>query len=71
MGYLGYQILWKKGNIFPYDWAFHPHIANALYKFDKAENPENIINAIENIPFEECERLVKYALNNHISGDGA
>jgi len=62
------EIQWRSiaRDIFPYDWTFHPKIANALYRFDRGENPENIINAIENIPYEEWESLVNYAVDNYI-----
>jgi len=52
-------------NIFPFDWAFHPQIAAGLYRLQKNEVPGKIIEAIEEVPFEEWMSLVQYAINNH------
>lgn len=53
--------------IFPWDWAFHPAIAAGLYRLQKKNKPQTVIDAIEEVPFEEWEVLVKYALENHPS----
>ncbi|MBE9073746.1 MAG: hypothetical protein ACK47N_06835 [Microcystis sp.] len=52
-------------HIFPLDWAFHPQIAAGLYRLQKNESPSNVLEAIENIPFDEWMSLVQYAINKH------
>jgi hypothetical protein len=54
-------------DILPWDWAFHPHLAVALYRLNKKEDPDDIIEAIETIPFEEWLGFVEYSLRNHTS----
>ena len=53
--------------IFPMDWAFHPQMATALYRLQKEEVPESVIEPIESIPFDEWLALVQYALQHHTS----
>jgi hypothetical protein len=53
--------------IFPMDWAFHPQIAAALYRLQKGDSPESIIEAMEGILFDEWLALVEYALQYHTS----
>jgi hypothetical protein len=54
-------------DIFPWDWAFHPDLAVALYRLNKKEHPDNVIEAIEAIPFDEWLGFVEYSLKNHTS----
>lgn len=51
--------------IYPMDWAFHPEMAAGLYRLDKGAPPDDIIESIDNISFEEWLALTKYALSNH------
>jgi hypothetical protein len=51
--------------IFSLDWAFHQKIAAGLYRLQKNEAPDTIIEAIEEIPFDEWLSLVQYAIQNH------
>ena len=51
--------------IFPIDWAFHPEMAAGLYRLQQGEPPQDIIDTIEQLPFDEWDELVKYALTHH------
>lgn len=51
--------------IFPWDWAFHPEMAAALSHINKGASSKCVIDAIEQIPFEEWDAFVTYALSNH------
>lgn len=57
--------------IFSLDWAFHPEIAAGLYRLQKNEAPDTIIETIEEIPFEEWLSLVQYAIQNHPTEAGS
>ena len=52
-------------SIFPLDWAFHSQIAAGLYRLRKHESPDDVIEAIEEMPFDEWLSLVQYAINYH------
>ena len=52
-------------DIFPLDWAFHPKMAAGLYRLHKNEAPDKIIEAIEEIPFDEWISLVQYVVQRH------
>ena len=52
-------------SIFAFDWAFHPQIAAGLCHLEKNKDPEKIIEAIEDIPFDEWVALVQYAIKKH------
>lgn len=51
--------------IFPMDWAFHPEMAAGLYRLQKGDPSEDVVESIEEIPFEEWEALVQFALVHH------
>ncbi len=53
--------------IFPLDWAFHPDIAKGLHLLNKGDEPGSIIDAIEEVPFEEWQAFTKYAVSNYPS----
>jgi hypothetical protein len=52
-------------DIFPMDWGFHPEIAAGIYRLQKGDPVESVLDVIENIPFDEWERLAQYALRYH------
>jgi hypothetical protein len=52
-------------DIYPMDWAFHPEMAAALYRLEKGALPDDVIEAIDDISFEEWLALTQYALSNH------
>lgn len=52
-------------SIFPFDWAYHPELADGLYRIQDGSEPQSIIDALENIPYEEWLSFVEYALEKH------
>lgn len=49
--------------IYPWDWAFHPHLASALAAIHDARPCAEVADALEQIPFEEWQRFVYHALS--------
>jgi len=48
--------------VFPEDWAFHEDMAQALKALRDKDTPSAFSEALEPIPFDEWERLARYAL---------
>lgn len=56
---------WRKiaQQAFPMDWAFHPDMAAGWHRLQQGEHPEAVIEALEEVPFEEWEAFVAYGLD--------
>jgi hypothetical protein len=52
--------------MFPLDWAFHSKMAAGLYRLQQGEQPQKVIDSLEELPYDEWEALVKYALTHHL-----
>lgn len=51
-------------NLYPYDWAFHPQMAEAFNAL-KEGSGYGFIDALENVPYEEWLAVVDYSLNTY------
>jgi hypothetical protein len=52
--------------IFPEDPTFHPQLAAALHGLEKGEEPHCIVEAMEEVPYEEWQTFVAYGLANRL-----
>jgi len=52
--------------IFPGDPTFHPELAAALYRLQRGEEADRIVDAIEQVPLEEWQSFVAYGLSNRL-----
>lgn len=52
--------------IFPGDPTFHPELAAALYRLQRGEEADRILDAIEQVPLEEWQSFVAYGLTNRL-----
>lgn len=48
---------------FPLDWAFHPDMAAGWHRLQLGEHPDAVIDALEEVPFDEWECFVAYGLD--------
>jgi hypothetical protein len=51
--------------LYPWDWAYHNDIALALRRTHEKVNVGVIIKALDDVPFEEWEAYVRYAMLHH------
>lgn len=59
------NLLNEARRIFPLDWAFHQHMAEALKSLRDGGDSASFAEALENVPYDEWERLARYALDRH------
>jgi hypothetical protein len=45
--------------VFPFDEVFHPQMGDGYYIFDSSENVWQTIEALEELPFEEWESMIR------------
>ncbi|WP_157758872.1 restriction endonuclease [Cystobacter fuscus] len=53
--------------IFPQDWAYHLHLGQALRSLEEGGSPDIISEALEEVPFEEWEAAVNFAIGQQLS----
>jgi Restriction endonuclease len=51
--------------IYPYDWVFREELALAVRRLHERTSPDDIIEALEPVAFEEWDSFVAYALAHH------
>jgi hypothetical protein len=51
--------------IYPYDRAFHPQLARATRAWKANGGPQGVESGLEDIAFEEWEKFVRWALEDH------
>jgi hypothetical protein len=51
--------------IFPHDWVFLKELALAVRRLHEKESPDQVIDALEPVAFEEWDAFVEYALRHH------
>lgn len=59
------NLLAEARTIYPWDWAFHDELAQAIRSLRKDEGSEIFAEALEGVPYEEWTNLVQYALSRH------
>ncbi len=52
--------------LYPWDWTFHPQLAEGLFHLHEKHEPRLIIDSLEGIPFEEWSRFVTYGFENEL-----
>ena len=51
--------------LYPWDWGYHSDLATALRRIFEKANIDLVIEALDNVPFEEWNAYVRYALLHH------